>query len=129
MSIAFHEHMLFSLPVDGYATAAKGGPKKGHASEDDTSVGDPSYHNSFDYGKAVEESCQDECEFELSLGQVSLVESSNKISLDGYLATMKKPLLMNASINIFYQCYSVVHDKLDPSCLSILIMRSMKEQK
>jgi hypothetical protein len=129
MNIAFNEHMMFSLPVDGCTTSTEESAKKEHASEDDTSVSDPSFHNSFDCGKSLEERCFEERDIELSLQQVSLMESSSGVRLDDCLANMKKRLLINVSTNVFYQCYSVEHDRLDPACLSILIMRSIKESK
>jgi hypothetical protein len=110
MNYAFSEHSLFSLPIDGFETKEKIRLR----SEDETSIS--SLHSN-----AEEEVCSD---LNINMSQITL--KAPPLLLDGHLTHLKKRLLLNTAVGIFYECYRPDQDKLDANCMSYLIIKSIK---
>ena len=129
MSYAFYENSIFTLPIDAYEEEEQcKALKRDHPTEEDetTTVGDPSAHNSLDLGRR--EDYEQEYDEGVDITNHTIVvgqQTLPKISINSFVGPYKQPLLVSTSINVFYQCYNQSVDQLDPSCLSILIQRSI----
>ena len=120
MSIAFGEHSLFSLPVDGFSSIYCKVKGNHTLEEDTTTVSDPSF-NSIDAGKEINEHSDPNS---LLTTPISTFHTPI-LSIDQHISKFKKNLLLNTSINVFYHCYRAETDKLDEYCLSSMIINSI----